>query len=104
MKSNKSSKSSSLSPNQGKLNSNNKSTNSSNKNNSIKTINEINKQDYLKEKTLKLILENKKNLSSILELERIIFKRFNNYYSNDKDFYYIKVINEIYYFLSNYLY
>ena len=95
MKSNKSSKSSSLSPNQGKLNSNNKSTNSSNKNNSIKTINEINKQDYLKEKTLKLILENKKNLSSILELERIIFKRFNNYYSNDKDFYYIKVINEI---------
>ena len=41
MKSNKSSKSSSLSPNQGKLNSNNKSTNSSNKNNSIKTINEI---------------------------------------------------------------
>ena len=95
MKSNKSSKSSSLSPNQGKLNSNNKSSNSSNKNNSINTINEIYKQNNLKEKTLKLLLENKKNLSTQLELERIIFKRFNDYYSNDKDFYFIKVINEI---------
>ena len=95
MKSNKSSKSSSFSPNQKKLNSNNKSTNSSNKNNSIKTIDEINKQINLKEKALKLILDNTKNLPSILQLERIVFKKFNNYYSNDKDFYNIKVINEI---------
>ena len=95
MKSNKSSKSSSFSPNQKKLNSNNKSTNSSNKYNSIKTIDEINKQINLKEKALKLILDNTKNLPSILQLERIVFKKFNNYYSNDKDFYYIKVINEI---------
>ena len=98
MKSNHSSKSSSLSPNHIKSNQNNKTSASTqkNKNNSdnIKISNESNFTS-LKERVLKIVLDNSHEIASQKLLERIIFQRFNHFYSNDKDFYFIKVINEI---------
>ena len=98
MKSNHSSKSSSLSPNHIKSNQNNKTSSSTqkNKNNSdnIKISNESNFSS-LKERVLKIVLDNSHEIASQKLLERIIFQRFNHFYSNDKDFYFIKVINEI---------
>ena len=49
------------------------------------------------EKQLKIILEkiNHKSILSMLSLERYVYLKFNNFYSNEEDFYDVKVINDI---------
>ena len=96
MKNNDSSKSSSLSPNI-KSNQNNKINTSSqkNQNNSDIKISNVSNTTSLKQKALKIILENSHLITSQKTIEKRIFQRFNQFYSNDEDFYFIKVINEI---------
>ena len=63
-----------------------------------KNINENIKNSYLEnEKKIKKIFEkiNHKNISDMLKLERHAFKKFNNFYSNEEDFYNLKIITEI---------
>ena len=62
---------------------------SKNNNEELKTMN--------KENTIKKLLNkiNHKQISEMLSLERYTFQKFNNFYSNEEDFYNIKVINEI---------
>ena len=66
---------------------------SSSKNNSENTKNST--LDY--EKTLKKIFQkiNHTHISKMSSLKKYIYLKFNNYYSNEKDFYNIKIINEI---------
>jgi hypothetical protein len=98
MKNKKSIKSKSLSPTHLNLNQNNKSNNSiqKNKNNSesINTINTLNKI-YSSEKVLQIITKNKYIIPSKKKLERRVYRQFNQTYSNDENFYNIKIINEI---------
>ena len=66
---------------------------SSSKNNSENTKNST--LDY--EKTIKKIFQkiNHTHISKMSSLKKYIYLKFNNYYSNEEDFYNIKVINEI---------
>ena len=98
MKNKKSIKSKSLSPTHINLNQNNKNNNSiqRNKNNSesINTINTLNKI-YSSEKVLQIITKNKYIIPSKKKLERRVNRQFNRTYTNDENFYNIKIINEI---------
>ncbi len=63
-----------------------------------KNNNENLNNSYLKnEKKIIKIFEkiNHKKISNMLKLERHVFKKFNNFYSNEEDFYNLKIINEI---------
>ena len=66
---------------------------SSSKNNSENTKNST--LDY--EKTIKKIFQkiNHTHISNMSSLKKYIYLKFNNFYSNEEDFYNIKVINEI---------
>ena len=68
-------------------------TNSTSKNNSENTKNTTNDQEEKIKKIFQQINHN--HISSMLKLEQYIFKKFNDFYSNEEDFYNIKIINEI---------
>ena len=65
---------------------------------SNKNTDENIKNSYFEnEKKIKKIYEkiNHNKISNMLNLERYVFIKFNNFYSNEEDFYNIKIINEI---------
>ena len=65
----------------------------SSKNNSENTKNTTNDQE---EKIKKIFQQIKHtHISSMLKLEQYVFQKFNEFYSNEEDFYNIKIINEI---------
>ena len=65
----------------------------SSKNNSENTKNTTNDQEEKIKKIFQQI--NHTHISSMLKLEQYAFKKFNEFYSNEEDFYNIKIINEI---------
>ena len=71
----------------------NKTNSISSKNNSENTKNTTNDQEEKIKKIFQQI--NHTHISSMLKLEQYVFKKFNDFYSNEEDFYYIKIINEI---------
>ena len=68
-------------------------TNSTSKNNSENTKNTTNDQEEKIKKIFQQINHN--HISSMLKLEQYTFKKFNDFYSNEEDFYNVKIINEI---------